>query len=236
MIAAQRGRDDAAGRPALGPVTSVIAEETYPFGGFAAAAINTPVIETCTMLTVAGFLFVTDARLALIGVGTIAEQAVVLPVVQRVINRITRSRIVAERAATGATVAATMHDPGARFRAALAASRNAYRLRMRMNLWKAALKSGLRLSDNLAIMLVLGIGGALAVRGETTLGVMVAFLSGLKRLDEPWQNLVAFCRDFADAQVKYDLVRAAMAPRVPVPGQASVAAPAPSAVAVNPPA
>lgn len=235
-IQAQRGRDDAAGRAALGPVASVIAEEAYPLGGFAAEAINTPVIEISTMLTVAGFLFVTDPRLALIGVGAIAAQAVVVPVVQRVINRITRNRIVAERAATGATVAATMHDPGAHFSAALAASRDAYRLRMRMNVWKAALKSGLRFSDNLAIMLVLGIGGALVVEGETTLGVLVAFLSGLKRLNDPWQTLIAFYRDFADAQVKYDLVRAAIAPRVPVPGQAPVAAPAPAAVAVNPPA
>jgi ABC-type bacteriocin/lantibiotic exporter with double-glycine peptidase domain len=163
---------------------------------------------------------VTDPRLALIGIGAILLQAIVVPLIQRCINRITRRRIVAERAATGATFAATMHDPGARFREALADSREAYRERMRMNLWKAALKSGLRFGDNLAVMCVLGIGGALVVQGETTLGVVVAFLSGLKRLNEPWQTLVTFYRDFADAQVKYDLVRAAMAPRVPMPGGA----------------
>ena len=228
-IGAQRLRPDATGRAALGPVTSILAEEAYPLGGFAAEAINTPVIEIGTMATVAGFLFVTDPRLALIGVGAIAVQAAVVPVVQRVVNRITRRRIMAERAATGATVAATMHEGGAQFRSALGAARRAYVERMRMNLWKAALKSGLRFSDNLAVMLVLGVGGMLVVQGETTLGVVVAFLSGLRRLTDPWGTLVTFYRDFADAQMKYDLVRGALAPDWP-DGPASPAA------AVTPPA
>jgi hypothetical protein len=56
----------------------------------------------------------------------------------------------------------------------------------------------------------------MVIRGETELGVVVAFLSALRQIQGPWGELLDFYRRLADAQVKYRLVRQAIAaPRPP---------------------
>jgi ABC-type bacteriocin/lantibiotic exporter with double-glycine peptidase domain len=94
-----------------------------------------------------------------------------------------------------------------------------------MNILKASMKAFLKLSDNAAIFVVLGVGGLMVISGETTLGVIVAFLSGFKRVQEPWDALVEFYRNFADAHIKYGLIRAAMDGAITV--EADDAAPVP---------
>lgn len=205
---AQRRRARVEAERAMGPVAAIVAEEAYPLGGFAAQAINIPLIEGASMLGVAGFMLVSEPWLAAIGLGAMAAQAVLVPWVQRHVNAMSRRRVHAIRRATADMIAATGRAPGAQFRDALREVRLAYRLRLRMNLLKAALKAALKLSDNLAVMLILTAGGLMVMRGETTLGVVVAFLSGLRRVRDPWDALIAFYREFADALVKYRLVRA----------------------------
>jgi ABC-type protease/lipase transport system fused ATPase/permease subunit len=51
------------------------------------------------------------------------------------------------------------------------------------------------------------IGGWLAIHGRTDVGTIVAFVSGVGRISEPWRELVAFYRRASDARVRYRLVR-----------------------------
>jgi len=57
---------------------------------------------------------------------------------------------------------------------------------------------------------VLLVGGWLVIEGDTELGTIVAFLSGLQRVRDPWRDLVTYFRQVSDARVKYELVRAAV--------------------------
>lgn len=210
VLDAQRHRAGLAARGAVGPVSSIVAEEAFPIGGFAAEAINTPLIEGGAMVGVAGFMLYAEPWLALVGLGAMALQAVVVPMVQQRINRMARRRVNAIRRANRDMISATDGLPGVHFHDALRESRLAYRLRLRMNILKASMKAFLKLSDNAAVIVVLGVGGLMVVSGETTLGVIVAFLSGFKRVQEPWDALVEFYRNFADAHIKYGLIRGAM--------------------------
>ena len=207
---AQRHRTPDHARRSIGPVSSIVVEEAYPLGGFAAVAINTPLIEGGALIGVAGFMLYSDPWLAAIGLGTMAVQAVVVPVVQQWINQMSRRRVNAIRRANTEMISASEQVPGAHYRSSLREVRLAYRLRLRMNVFKAALKAFLKLSDNLAVIVMLGVGGFMVVNGQTTLGVIVAFLEGLRRVREPWDGLITFYRDFADAQIKYRLVLSAM--------------------------
>lgn len=213
---AQRRRSPEQARRAIGPVSAIVVEEAYPLGGFAAEAINTPLIEGGALLGVAGFMFLAEPWLAAVGLGTMALQAVVVPVVQHWINLMSRRRVNAIRRANIEMIAAAERMPGAHYRGSLDEVRLAYRLRLRMNVFKAALKAFLKLSDNLAVIVMLGLGGVMVVRGETSLGVIVAFLEGLRRVREPWDGLITFYRGFADAQIKYRLVLSAMGQTVEV--------------------
>jgi ABC-type bacteriocin/lantibiotic exporter with double-glycine peptidase domain len=162
------------------------------------------------MIGVAGFMFVSEPWLAAIGLGTMAIQGVVVPVVRHRINLMSRRRVNAVRRANADMIAAVEMDDPAGYRHALREVRLGYRLRLRMNVFKAGLKAFLKLSDNLAVIVVLGVGGMMVMQGETTLGIIVAFLEGLRRVRQPWDALVSFYRTFADAQIKYRLVLGAM--------------------------
>ena len=213
---AQRRRAEADAQHAMGPVAAIVAEEAYPLGGFAAQAINIPLIEGAAMLGVAGFMLVSEPWLAAIGLGAMAAQAILVPWVQHYINLMSRRRVNAVRRAAADMIDASERRPGARFRDALREVRLAYRLRLRMNVYKAALKAALKLSDNFAAILILTVGGFLVMRGETSLGIVVAFLSGLRRVQDPWDALIAFYREFADALVKYRLVVSALGAAVAI--------------------
>ena len=216
VLDAQRHRRGLPARAAVGPVSSIVAEEAFPLGGFAAEAVNTPLIEGASLLGVAGFMLYVEPWLASIGIGVMALQGIVVPAVQQRVNRMARRRVNAIRRANADMIAATDGQRGAHFHDALRETRLAYRLRLRMNVLKAAMKAFLKLTDNLAIIVVLGVGGAMVIAGETTLGVIVAFLAGFKRVREPWDALIDFYRTFADAHIKYRLILSAMGSAIAV--------------------
>ncbi|MEO1328815.1 MAG: ABC transporter transmembrane domain-containing protein [Pseudomonadota bacterium] len=211
LIEAQRKRPSSAAHASLGSATSVLVAEVDPLGGFAAEALNTPLVQGATMLGVIGFMAYTEPALAAIGVAALVFEAILTPIVQIRINRLTADRIQAlRRAGFDVIDAAEAHRPGCVV-AGLGEIRRAYWIRLRMNLLKAGLKVARNLIDHAADIAVLALGATMAMRGETEIGVIVAFLSGLRELRGPWGELLDFYRRFADARIKYRLVIHAIA-------------------------
>jgi hypothetical protein len=50
------------------------------------------------------------------------------------------------------------------------------------------------------------LGGWLVLRGETDVGTVVAALTGLTRIDRPWNNLIKFYRSLSTVMVRYGLL------------------------------
>lgn len=48
------------------------------------------------------------------------------------------------------------------------------------------------------------------VRGETEIGIVVAFISGLDRVLDPWRELIAFVRSTSAAKVQSDLIESTL--------------------------
>lgn len=207
LVVRRRAQVRREGFESLGAATSVMVGEVEPIGGFAAEAINTPLIQGGTLAAVVGYMLATEAALAAIGLGALLAEGVITPIMQGWINRLTALRIEALRRAGHDLALATR--PG--HRGALAESlrevRLTYRLRLRMYVLKAALKLARALIDNVSEIAVLAIGAAMVAEGRTEIGVVVAFLTGLRRVREPWSELLSFYRRFADAHVKYRLIR-----------------------------
>jgi ABC-type bacteriocin/lantibiotic exporter with double-glycine peptidase domain len=210
IVSAQRARPASLARSQLGAVTSVMASEVEPLGDFAAEAINTPLIQGGTLASVFGYMFVTEPRLALVGAVALIAEGVVTPILQYRINLLTAERIVRLRRAGLDLIMST--EPGRHHALVpgLGEVRASYRLRLRMNVLKALLKVARHLIERAATVVVLGWGAVMVVNGETELGVVVAFLSGLRQVQGPWSELLDFYRRLADARVKYRLVRAAI--------------------------
>jgi ABC-type multidrug transport system fused ATPase/permease subunit len=209
-LAAQAARSSADAHRAAPVLTAVMDAEADDIGGFASEALNAPLIEGGSLLMVSGFLLVAAPPLALALIALVLAQALTVVWAQQRINRLTTRRIFAVRE-TNAHILSRAEDGPSRNRDALAGVRRIFAVVTRLYVAKGAVKAFLKLSDTLGVAVVLGVGGAMVVSGETTLGVVVAFLSGLTRLRDPWHALLDYYRLASDARLKFALVREAQA-------------------------
>jgi ABC-type multidrug transport system fused ATPase/permease subunit len=214
-MAAQAARPQAEAHRAAPVLTAVMDAEADDIGGFASEALNAPLIEGGSLVAVSGFLLVAAPPLALALIALILVQALTVVWAQQRINRLTTRRIFAVRG-TNAHILSRAEGGASRHRDALAGVRRIFAVVTRLYVAKGAVKAFLKLSDTLGVAVVLGVGGAMVVSGQTTLGVVVAFLSGLTRMREPWHALLDYYRLASDARLKFALVRAAQRQEPPL--------------------
>src|SRR5258708_33222081 len=69
--------------------------------------------------------------------------------------------------------------------------------------------------QHLAIAAILFVGGWFVVEGRTEIGTVVAFISGLDRVNDPWGDLVNYFREMTSSRVKYRLVANALGGAAP---------------------
>ena len=73
-----------------------------------------------------------------------------------------------------------------------------------------SMKFLMNFTHNLGKVLVLCIGGWYIVEGRTDVGTVVAFVSGLASVRDPWSDLVNWFQDMTLARAKYRTFIAAM--------------------------
>jgi ABC-type bacteriocin/lantibiotic exporter with double-glycine peptidase domain len=77
--------------------------------------------------------------------------------------------------------------------------------------WRKFLMNFLmNLTHHFGLIGVLLVGGWLIVEGRLEVGTVVAFISGLKQVNDPWGDLVNYLREMAVSQVKYRLIAAVL--------------------------
>jgi ABC-type bacteriocin/lantibiotic exporter with double-glycine peptidase domain len=60
--------------------------------------------------------------------------------------------------------------------------------------------------NGLAPLSVLVVGGYMVIEGQTTIGVIVAFITGFERLSDPLRELLNYYRVAAQAGVQHDMI------------------------------
>ena len=70
---------------------------------------------------------------------------------------------------------------------------------------KYSMNMAMNLMYALAVAVALGVGGWLAVAGRIEVGTVVAVVSGLGKLNDPWGDLVNWAREWSVDSVKYRL-------------------------------
>jgi ABC-type bacteriocin/lantibiotic exporter with double-glycine peptidase domain len=53
---------------------------------------------------------------------------------------------------------------------------------------------------------ILAVGGWLVLQGKTEVGTIVAFISGLHRMNDPWNDLVDFFRNLTNTSLKFRMI------------------------------
>jgi len=70
----------------------------------------------------------------------------------------------------------------------------------------------MNLLHHLGIVGILFVGGWLVLEGRLQLGTVVAFISGLNQINDPWGDVVNYFQNMTNARVKYQLIARVLEP------------------------
>lgn len=199
------GPDEAEAR-GDGEAVSILNAETERLGRFVGAGPSGALASGTILLGVVGYMLYVEPVVAAASLVMLAPQALATPLMQRRLNRLTQRRLRLLRR-FGEDVAAEDAPPARRVsrRIGLIMAR-----RLAFVRWKMVMKALLNAMQSGALLAVFLVGGLMAINGQTTVGVIVAFTAGFSRISDPIRELIAFYRDAAQARVHHEMIAAWM--------------------------
>lgn len=195
----RRGREG--GGKAQGASVSVLGVELDRLGGFIGSGPSMAVANLAMLAGVVGYMVAVKPELAWISLLLLLPNILLTPLLQRRLNALTRVQVTTLRAFGDSVL------EGCGPEATKPMLDTLYGNRMAFHLWKNLLKTALGLLGAAAPLCVLVVGGLLALDGQASAGMIVAFLSGFQRIAGPIRDLLTFYREAAQAGVRYDMVR-----------------------------
>jgi ABC-type multidrug transport system fused ATPase/permease subunit len=193
-----------------GIAISIIVSEVEAVGGFVGASFSEPVLNGGILLSVFGYMIFMQPLMALVAFLVFCPQVLFVPLLQKAINRRTKLRIETLRALSVAIVdeaaeRATRKETTYRHRV-----HTVYQLNMQIFRRKFSMNFLMNLFHHLGIIGILFVSGWLLLHGQTEVGTVVAFISGLNRMNDPWRDLVNYFRNLTNAGVKFRLINLAL--------------------------
>jgi ABC-type bacteriocin/lantibiotic exporter with double-glycine peptidase domain len=194
-------------RAADGTVVSMLTAEAENVGLFASEAITTPLLEFGTLLSILIFITVSEPLLGALITAVALPQAAIVVAVQGSVNTLVKKRLELLRTAADRAVDAAHPWPEATI---LETFDEVFHARRRIHIRKLSSKAALKVLAALGVVGTLVLGGWLVLRGDTDVGTVVAALTGLTRIDRPWNNLIKFYRSLSMVIVRYGLLAGAI--------------------------
>jgi ABC-type multidrug transport system fused ATPase/permease subunit len=185
---------------AQGITISMIVAEVEPIGGFVGESVSEPLLQAGIMASVFAYLIHIDPWMALAAFALVIPQLVFVPLLQAAINRRTGARIQVLR-----RLGIAMIDRGddaedeRRISQAFALDMGIFKIKFTMNFL-------MNLCSHLQVVSALLVGGWWVYISHLEIGGVVAFISGIGRLNDPWGDLVNYFRDLNVTQIKYRLL------------------------------
>jgi ABC-type multidrug transport system fused ATPase/permease subunit len=189
---------------------SMVLSEVEPVGGFIGAALSEPLLQGGILLAVFGYMVYLEPWLAALSFFVFAPQLVFVPLMQAAINRRVERRVLTMREVSDGILREASPDAFHERRID-----HVFSLHMGMYKLKFTMNFLMNLSHHTGVAAALALGGWYVLQGRIELGTVVAFISGLAKLNDPWGDLVNWFRDMTVNRVKYRLLAAAM--RAPAP-------------------
>ena len=194
-----------------GVALPVILSEVEVVGGFIASSFSVPMLNGGILLSVLGYMLYTQPWLALVAFVLFLPQVLFIPLLQAAINRRTASRIKVLRAVSidiiDGAVDGVRKEDDKKF---LHRVDEVYRLNMQIFRRKFGMNFLMNLLYHLGVIGILSVGSWLLLQGRTEVGTIVAFISGLNRMNDPWGDLVDFFRDLTNAGVRFRLIQSTL--------------------------
>jgi ABC-type bacteriocin/lantibiotic exporter with double-glycine peptidase domain len=194
----------APGAEARGIGAAMIVAEVEPIGGFVGSSLSEPLLQGGIMLSILAYIVHLDRWMAAAALALFLPQLVFVPLMQGAINRRAGARVWVLRQLGISTVER-------RTAAAQQQSTDAKRidrvLRLNMGIFKLKFSMNFLMNfcNHLQVMAALLIGGWMVHTDQLQVGGVVAFISAVGRLNDPWGDLVNYFRDLNMTQVRFGL-------------------------------
>jgi ABC-type multidrug transport system fused ATPase/permease subunit len=191
----------APGAEAQGVAVAMVVAEVEPIGGFVGESISEPLLQGGILLSVLAYIVYLDPWMALAAFVIFLPQLVFVPLLQRAINQRSGARVQVLRQ-LGIGVIDRTGDPvveDGRIERVFELDMGVFRLKFTMNFL-------MNLSNHLQIIAALLLGGWFVYTQRLEIGGVVAFISAIGRLNDPWGDLVNYFRDLNVTRVKFRLL------------------------------
>ncbi|MBX5218707.1 MULTISPECIES: ABC transporter transmembrane domain-containing protein [unclassified Rhizobium] len=190
---------------AEGVQLSIIIAEAEPVGGFVGTSISEPLLQAGILVAVGGYLIFLQPLMALAVAVVFLPQIGFVPLMQSAINRrvetkITVMRHVSQSMVQHVVTSDALDAQDDRIERLFSLNMSVYRIKFTMNFM-------MNLMTQLGYAGIFALGGYYVVTGQTEIGTVVAFISGLSKIRDPWGELVDWYRDLRVTQVKYAMIR-----------------------------
>lgn len=195
----------APGPEARGVGAAMLVGEVEPIGGFVGGSISEPLLQGGILLSVLAYIVHLDKWMAAAAFALFVPQLVIVPLMQTAINRRAGARVWILRqlgvSAVDASAASIERDrsDGRRIDRVLYLNIGIFKLKFSMNFL-------MNFFSHLQVVAALLIGGWMVHTDQLEVGGVVAFISAVGRLNDPWGDLVNYFRDLSINQVKFCLV------------------------------
>lgn len=188
---------------------AMVVAEVDPIDGFVGASLSDPILQIGILLSVFSYLIYLQPLMALVGILVFLPQCFLVPLIQGAINRRVGARIWVLRKISVMLVDTAERDETTNHSQSRRIDQ-VFRLNMSIFRLKFVLNFAMNWLNSLGTAIILGIGGYLVVQGRTEIRTVVAFVSGLAKINDPWSDLVNWYRDYRVIQARYRLVASAM--------------------------
>ena len=207
-------------RVSTGETVQMINAEVEPLGGFIGSAFALPAFQGGTLLTVLAFMFAQNPIMGLAAIVLYPLQIYWIPKLQAQVNALGKLRVrqvrrladrIAETVGGVRDIRAndtTQHERS-RFSRELGV---VFDIRFQIYKKKFFIKFINNFLAQLGPFFFYSIGGYLVIRGQLTLGALVAVLGAHKELYSPWKELLSHYQLTWDSQIKYEQVVAQFDP------------------------
>ena len=201
-------------RVSSGELIPMITAETEPLGEFIGESFTLPVFQGGTLLTYLFFIFQQDLYLGLAAIALYPFQLLVIPQLQKRVNQLSKERVAVARNLSGRigeTISGITevhaNDTGHYERAHISQRLGRiYMIRFAIYKRKFFIKFLNNFIAQLTPFFFYSVGGYFVLRGDLSIGSMVAVLVAYKDLSGPWKELLRYYQRMEDIRVKYSQV------------------------------
>ena len=201
-------------RVSQGEIIPMITAETEPLGEFIGESFTLPVYQGGMLLTYLFFIFQQDLFLGMAAIALYPFQLIVIPKLQKRVNELAKQRVIVVRSLSGRigeTVSGInevhANDTSLYERAHISQRLGKIYL-IRFDIFKR--KFFIKFLNNFIAQLTpfffYSVGGYFVLRGDLSIGSMVAVLVAYKDLSGPWKELLRYYQRKEDIRVKYTQV------------------------------